>query len=192
MDGQHSYGMDSYEVVLGKMLDAKQHTGRHPVAYLRNADVQWDHINTRELPLMDIEPDDLERYTLRRGDLLICEGGAGVGQTAIWNAEISPCAFQKALHRLRPLRSDEFPRFLYYCLRWIVEAGVLFAEGNSTIPHLTNERLRGYRLPKPSLSEQVEIVKHLDQEMSRLDALATEVQRAIDLLQERRAALISL
>jgi type I restriction enzyme S subunit len=181
-----------YQALLGKMLDEKRITGAHPVSYLRNADVNWDWINVENLPTFDVKPDDLERYTLRPGDILICEGGAGIGQTAIWSREIDQCAFQKALHRLRPWLSDrENSRFFYYCMRSIVETGLVLAGGTSTIPHLTSEQLRRYRFPRPPIEEQNEIVAHLDDAIGQFNTLTAEAQRAIDLLQERRTALIS-
>ena len=65
-----------YEQSLGKMLDTKQITGDHLVPYLRNVDVQWDHINLSDLPSMDIRPNELERGTvLTAGDLLVGVAG---------------------------------------------------------------------------------------------------------------------
>ncbi|MFZ2281208.1 MAG: restriction endonuclease subunit S [Prosthecobacter sp.] len=180
-----------YQAVLGKMVDEKHKTGEHPVSYLRNADVNWDRINISDLPTFDVTPEEEERCLLRAGDLLICEGGAGVGQTSIWQGELERCAFQKALHRLRPWSNNEMPRFLYYCMRYAVESGVVLAGGTATIPHLTGEQLRRYRFPCPPVEEQRQIVKFLDFEAQKYDALMGEAQRAIDLLQERRTALIS-
>jgi type I restriction enzyme S subunit len=97
-----------YEVLLGKMLDTKKLTGANALPYVRNVDVQWDHVNVNDLPELDIAPDELERFTLRVGDILVCEGGE-VGRTAIWRGELERCAFQKAIHRLRPLTSSENP-----------------------------------------------------------------------------------
>jgi type I restriction enzyme S subunit len=59
------------------------------------------------------------------------------------------------------------------------------------IPHLTGEQLRRYRFPKPTHDEQVAIVNFLDRETHALDSLVLEAQCAIDLLHERRTALIS-
>lgn len=181
-----------YEAVLGKMLDEKQLTGKHPMPYLRNADVNWDWINTTDLPTLDIEPSEMERYSLRPGDVLICEGGAGVGQTAVWQGELESCAFQKALHRLRARSTDENPRYLYYCLRFAVEGGAVLATGNtSTIPHFTGEKVRRLRLPCPPRREQDQIVQHLDAITQGMKAVVAEADRGIALLQERRTALIS-
>ena len=180
-----------YHAVLGKMVDEKRNTGEHPVSYLRNADVNWDQIKVTDLPILDVTKEEEDRCLLRAGDLLICEGGAGVGQTAIWKGELERCAFQKALHRLRPWTGDEIPRFLYYCMRYSVESGIVLAGGTATIPHLTGEQLRRYRFPRPPVDEQSNIVTFLDAETAQLDTLTAEAERAIDLLQERRSALIS-
>ena len=90
-----------YEVALGKMLDAKRVTGQCSGPYLRNVDVQWDRVNTEGLPEMDFAPWERDRYSVRPGDLLVCEGGE-VDRTAIWRGEIGECFYQKALHRVRP------------------------------------------------------------------------------------------
>ena len=71
-----------YSVKLGKMLDEKQITGQHLKPYLRNVDVQWDSINTEDLPMMDFPFDQQERFRLVIGDLLVCEGGE-IGRAAI-------------------------------------------------------------------------------------------------------------
>ena len=56
---------------LGKMLDSKTIYGTHSLRYLRNTDVQWNRINTDDLPVMDIAPDEYERYTVQKDDLLV-------------------------------------------------------------------------------------------------------------------------
>ena len=72
-----------FSIQLGKMLDEKKITGSNPIQYLRNQDVQWDRINTYDLPEMDVHPKEVERYTAISGDLLVCEGGE-VGRASIW------------------------------------------------------------------------------------------------------------
>ncbi len=84
-----------YSQSLGKMLDTKRITGDHLLPYLRNTDVQWDHINVEDLPTMDIPPSQYDRYTVLQGDLLVCEGGE-VGRSALWSGELTMCGFQKA------------------------------------------------------------------------------------------------
>ncbi|MBM5816166.1 MAG: hypothetical protein FJ083_06135 [Cyanobacteria bacterium K_Offshore_surface_m2_239] len=132
-----------YEVLLGKMLDEKRVTGKLLGPYLRNTDVQWEAINTDDLPKMDFEPSEHERYSLRKGDLLVCQGGE-VGRSAIWKSEIPLCFYQKALHRLRPLDlSQDDPGYQLYIMRMAYDKGVFEASsGKATINHLPAEAFR--------------------------------------------------
>jgi len=179
-----------YSAELGKMLDASRITGAHSVPYLRNVDVQWDSINFDELPCMDIAPDEYDRYTVRDGDLLICEGGE-VGRAAVAFVGDAIVGFQKALHRLRAICHGEHPRYMFYTFVWAANAGGFAGEGQSTIAHLTGEQLRKYRFPKPPHEEQVQISSFLDAEVARLKELAAAAAHAIALLKERRSALIA-
>ena len=180
-----------YSQCLGKMLDSKRMTGIHSLPYLRNTDVQWDRINIKSLPMMDIPPVEYVRYTVRERDLLVCEGGE-VGRCALWSGGLAACGFQKALHRLRPrnAKQDE-PRFIYYTIRAAAKA-YAFADGHlSTIAHLTGDKLRAHRFPFPPLLEQTAIVSFLDRSTADLDAATTSAQRETSLLREYRTRLIA-
>jgi type I restriction enzyme S subunit len=180
-----------YEVALGKMLDAKQVTGTHTGRYLRNVDVQWDRVNVEELPEMDFDPSERPRFRLRAGDLLVCEGGE-VGRTAIWRGELQECFYQKAIHRVRPRTPQEHPRFFYYLMYSLAARGLFVAEGNpNTIDHLTAVHLKHYRFPFAPSSEQEIISAFLDRETARIDGLVAKKERLIELLQEKRSALIT-
>ncbi len=180
-----------YEQSLGKMLDTKRITGDHLIPYLRNVDVQWDHINCLDLPSMDIRPHEIERYTVRPGDLLVCEGGEA-GRSAIWRGELVTCGYQKALHRLRPLdRGRERPRFLYYTLAVAVTRRAFVDGQGSTIAHLTGDMLRAHRFPFPPTTEQHAIADFLDRETARINVQIAKQEGLIEVLQEKRTALIS-
>ena len=180
-----------YRVQLGKMLDEKQITGEHLAPYLRNVDVQWGRINVDELPEMDFRPEDRERYQLKVGDLLVCEGGE-VGRSAIWKGELPECYYQKAIHRLRPFKTNNVPQFLFYVLFTVAGMGVFVAGGNpNTIDHLTAEKLRAYRFGFPPKDEQQTIADYLDRETGKIDALIARVRYGIAALREYRTALIS-
>jgi len=180
-----------YKVELGKMLDAKQITGECSLPYVRNVDVQWDRVNTDDLPEMDITPAERGRFTLEAGDLLVCEGGE-VGRSAIWQGDLASCGFQKAIHRLRPRTKAEVSRFFFYVMRAAADSGFFVAHGNpNTIAHLTAEKFRVYRFPFPPYGEQKAIAAFLDQETARIDTLIEKKRRQIELLQEKRSALLS-
>lgn len=180
-----------YSIELGKMLNEGRIVGHALVPYLRNIDVQWDRINFDDLPEMDIEERERERFTLKEGDLLVCEGGE-VGRAAIFKGHAKVIGFQKALHRMRPLNPQEHLRFMFYTLTWASSQGIFFSEGNpNTIPHLTSEKLRRYRFSHPPLPEQAAIAAYLDEETAKLDVLVRRVEEAVERLQEYRTAIIT-
>ncbi|MCK6528104.1 restriction endonuclease subunit S [Myxococcota bacterium] len=180
-----------YSECLGKMLDSKRILGKHSLPYLRNTDVQWFRINTEDLPVMDIAPDEWERYTVRNGDLLVCEGGE-VGRAALWSGHAGVYGFQKALHRLRPLRDEhDVPGFLLYVL-CAAAAARAFQDGHeSTIAHLTGDKLRAHRFPFPPLREQLAIVKFLERAGEKIDGAVADTHREITLLHEYRTRLVA-
>ena len=179
-----------YSQVLGKMLDAKRIVGESLLPYLRNTDVQWDQINVDGLPRMDIAPAEYDRYTVREGDLLVCEGGE-VGRAAIWAGGLPLCGFQKALHRLRPFNPDtDVPRFLYFALRTAATSNA-FSDGHvSTIAHLTGDKLRGHPFAFPPADEQSAIVRFLDHADRRIRRYIRGKQKLIKLLEEQKQAII--
>jgi len=179
-----------YSVQLGKMLDEKRITGTHLAPYLRNVDVQWNNVNTNDLPEMDFNSEDRERFSLRSGDLLVCEGGE-VGRTALWDGRLSECYFQKAIHRLRPVTDNDEPRFFRYFMLFAVHSGLFALSTASTIKHLPAEKLRVVRYPSPPRSQQRAIADFLDHETARLDALVAAKERVLGLLTEKRRALIT-
>ena len=61
----------------------------------------------------------------------------------------------------------------------------------NTIPHLTGEKLRRYRFPKPPVCEQRVIADFLDAKTAKLDTLVAKRRELIDKLKEKRSALIS-
>ena len=179
-----------YDVQLGKMLDEKKISGEHLGSYLRNTDVQWWRINTEDLPQMDFRPEEILRYSVRKGDLLVCEGGE-VGRAAIWNCD-EACFYQKALHRLRPhSKMDITNYFLFVLFNTVNQGRFLSGSGKATIAHLPSEAFRQYRFAFPPINEQKEITAYLSAIYSQFDDLVSKASKQIQLLTERRTALIS-
>lgn len=178
-----------FDVQLGKMLNAERATGGNQQAYLRNANVHWFDINTDDLATMTFEPDERLRYSVNAGDLLVCEGGAGVAEAAVWDGRISTCFYQKSLHRVRA-RSHVPVEWLMYWLRYSKAIGVFDAEGNlATIPHLTGEQLAEHRIPIPEDGHQR--VAELASDISNIRETQRKMSAANALLAERRQALIT-
>ena len=138
------------EADLGKMLDAAKNKG-FPRPYLRNINVRWGAFDLTDLLEMRIQDEEVERYSIQKGDLVVCEGGES-GRCAIWEAETA-VFFQKALHRVRPhLVLSEYLFFVInaYTLLGLTEQ---YFTG-TTIKHLTGQSLKALLIPVPPIQEQ--------------------------------------
>ena len=174
---------------LGKMLNVNAASGPEQYPYIKNTNVKWDHFDLEDLPTMTFDADDRRRCELRPGDVVVCEGGE-VGRAAVWSHH-DEIFFQKALHRVRPVTKN-VPRFLMYCLWSAAKLNVFAVEGNqSTIVHLTGEKLREHRFPWPPLDEQDRIISLIDAERVRIDQTVKRLEGQVLLLTERRQALIA-
>jgi type I restriction enzyme, S subunit len=156
---------------LGKMLDKAKNRGV-PKRYLRNVNVRWfdfDLSDVFEMPFEDIE---LEEFSLRAGDVLICEGGEP-GRAAVWDKREHDIYFQKAVHRLRFDTSVD-PHFFVVALRESFDSGRLAKSYTGVgIKHLTGRGLASFRFPCPPLAEQQRIVAKVDELMALCDRLET-------------------
>ncbi|GAA0425361.1 hypothetical protein Acor_78780 [Acrocarpospora corrugata] len=176
-----------FDVQLGKMLNAERASGDGQQPYLRNANIHWYEIDTGDLATMTFEPSERLRYGVKAGDLLVCEGGAGVAEAAVWDGRTLTCFYQKSLHRVRA--TSHVPvEWLMYWLRFAKAAGVFDADGNlATIPHLTGEQLAAYRIPIPDdghrrvgeLRSMIAAIRKTQAEMASADAFLAERRRAL-------------
>jgi type I restriction enzyme S subunit len=160
---------DVCHVQLGKMLSPKSKTGVRPVPYLRNQNVQWDRVDVSDVSWMDFTEAEEAKFSLRHGDLLVCEGGEP-GRAAVWQGKIERCCYQKALHRIRPKPGLLHPPFLMYRLWASAKAGEFTgSHGQTTIAHLPREKLVELKLPLPSLAEQERIAAWLAAGMAEVE-----------------------
>ena len=151
-----------YEAQLGKMLSPKAKQGTNPKPYLTNRNVRWGKFDLSDLPVMDFDEREIEKFRLRPGDLMVCEGGE-TGRAAIWEGQIPDCYYQKALHRLRPKNEDVISKFMLAVLMSYDRSGVLLDHSEQTsIFHLTRERLLRMPIPNPTRVEQTAIVVMLE------------------------------
>lgn len=146
---------------LGKMLDAKQQTGEHKRPYLRNANVQWFRFDLTSMFEMDFDDDDREKFELRPGDLLICEGGEP-GRAAVWQGQIAECFFQKALHRARPKNGVAVSDYIAWLLWFLAARKRLAGVTSATIAHLTGEKLAILPVMLPPIALQQEFVRRVE------------------------------
>lgn len=172
-----------FEIEQGLSLKGNLANDDHGTPFLRTSNVYWGRIELQTVSQMRLEGDPPPHKLLRRGDLLVCEGGE-IGRAATWNGEIEECLFQNHLHRLRPL--DASRTYARFVMAWLEEGfkhrNVYEGTGNrTTIPNLSRTRLGELLIPHPSPDEQRKIVTILD-----------AIDRKIDLHLRKRAVLEEL
>ena len=163
---------------LGKMLDQKKNKGEL-LPYLANVNVRWGSFNLDDLREMRFEHHELDRYGLKSGDIVMCEGGEP-GRCALWKGQKPGMMIQKALHRIRP-HNCLLSEFLFYYLLYIGRTGhlaPLFT--GATIKHLPREKLAKVEVMVPPLGVQHRIAAIL----SAYDDLIANNRRRIQLLEQ--------
>ena len=172
---------------LGKMLDAKQQTGKHSFPYLANANVQWFRFETDNLNRMDFNEAEQVEFSLKDGDLLVCEGGE-IGRCAVWHNQVQSCYFQKALHRVRCNQEIILPDYLAWWFKFNCENnGFAAIEGaKATIAHLPGAKLKQLLVVVPPIERQYRFVDFIEQ----TDVVKVTVQKSLKQMETLKKALM--
>ena len=181
------------DVKLGKMLQTKPKSPADRLQpYLRAAHIQPGGrlelaIDTKEMYFSEYEA---EALSLRAGDAVIVEGGAGFGRAACLTEDMPGWGFQNSIIRLRGASSDT--RYAVYALQAALESGeIAMACNAATFAHFTAEKVEGFRIPYHGTDEHRRIADHLDEVTGKIDAMLATIDELKALLVERRAALIT-
>lgn len=161
------------ETELGKTLDEGRNTGQYR-PYLCALNVLWGKIDITTIKQMRIEDSELERYLVKKGDLLVCEGGE-IGRCAIWNSD-DEIYYQNALHRVRFYNEFE-PMFFMYLLCYYNDLRIIEKYGKGlTIKHLNQTSFRNIPVSVPVLTEQRRIAAIL----SGIDAKIAAEEKVLE------------
>ena len=128
--------------------------------FITTSNLYWNSFDFSSVKEMFFSDDELERCTVTKGDLLMCEGGAYYGRTAIWNYDYDIC-FQNHVHRLRPYKVVEL-LFFYHLFFFYKSMNMMNAKGTA-MPGLSSQTLHQMVIPLPPLAEQKRIVEKLEQ-----------------------------
>ena len=140
--------------------------------YLTTSNVYWNQFDLSLVKQMPFRDNELEKCTVQKGDLLVCEGG-DVGRSAIWNFGYNIC-IQNHIHRLRP-KGDLNVSFYYYVLRFLKEHNRIGGKGIGLLGLSSNE-LHKIGMPLPPRKEQDRIVLKIEELFSVLD----NIQNALE------------
>ncbi|MCE0849485.1 restriction endonuclease subunit S [Pseudomonas asiatica] len=188
--------LDSVLYVTGGVTLGRKLAGRKLLIkpYLRVANVQRGHLVLDQIKEVEIPEDEVEKYLLTNGDLLITEGGDWdkVGRTAIWREEISECLHQNHVFRARAVTTEWEPRWAEIYLN-SVTAREYFAGSSKQTTNLASinmAQLRACVFPLPPLAEQHRIVAKVDQLMALCDQLKARLNQARQVHEQLASALV--
>ena len=155
----------------GKALNSSNKEGIFK-DYLTTSNVYWNKFDFTVIKQMPFKESELDKYTVTKGDLLVCEGG-DIGRSAIWNYDYDIC-IQNHIHRLRP-KIDLCVPFYYYTFAYLKENNLIGGKGIGLLG-LSSNALHKIELPLPPLAEQQRIVQKIEELFSVLD----NIQKALE------------
>lgn len=180
-----------FSIQLGKMLQSNQlRSDEQLVRYLKARHVQWFAVSAANLPRMWASSEEIKRYGVEAGDLLVCEGGEG-GRCGILTQVDAPCIIQNALHRVRA-KGTSTVEYLQYVMSVVASSGWFDAINNkATIAHFTREKFGALSMPVPPAIEQGPITAFLNQIDKGISYLIRARRQQIKLLNEQKQVIIN-
>ena len=160
----------------GKQQSGSNKNGGTPQKFITTSNLYWGYFILDNVKVMNFTEEEIKTCSATKGDLLVCEGGAGYGRSAIWNYDYDIC-LQNHVHRLRPCVNG-ICEYVYHFIYLLKESNNLASVGTA-MPGLSANRLKGLLLPFPPLPEQKRIVAKLE-ELLPLIKKYSEVQDCLE------------
>ena len=139
--------------------------------YLTTSNVYWNCFDFTEVKEMYFKDSELEKCTVIKGDLLVCEGG-DIGRASIWNYDYDIC-IQNHIHRLRA-KGDVCQILYLYVLMLYKWTDKIHGKGIG-LQGLSSGLLDKLVVPLPPYKEQLRIVTKIEELFAVLD----EIQKSI-------------
>lgn len=156
----------------GKALNKSTKQEGELLPYITTSNVYWNRFELKDVRQMYFKEKEIEKCTVRKGDLLICEGG-DIGRSAIWSYDYNIC-IQNHIHRLRP-KFDVSVKFYYYVMMLYKRQNSIEGKGIGMLG-LSSGLLDKIMFPLPPLAEQHRIVAKIEQLYSQLDEIESSLQ----------------
>ena len=147
--------------------------------YITTSNLYWNKFDFTEVREMYFTDDELDKCTIKKGDLVLCNGG-DVGRAAIWNFDEDIC-YQNHVSRLRPKIIGINNKLYLYLLMFYKEQGMLNGKGVGITSLSANDLLSGL-FPLPPINEQDQIVIKIENIFSQIDYIdenKSDLQTAI-------------
>ena len=160
----------------GKQQSGNNKNDGIPQKFITTSNLYWGYFVLDNVKVMNFTEEEIRTCSATKGDLLVCEGGAGYGRSAIWNEDYDIC-LQNHIHRLRPCING-ICEYVYHFIYLLKESNNLVSVGTA-MPGLSANRLKGLLLPFPPLSEQERIVAKLGELLPQVEKYS-KVQSSLD------------
>ena len=160
----------------GKQQSSGNKNGGTPQKFITTSNLYWGYFVLDNVKVMNFTEEEINNCSATKGDLLVCEGGAGYGRSAIWKYDYDIC-LQNHVHRLRPCVNG-ICEYVYHFIYLLKESNNLSSVGTA-MPGLSANRLKGLLLPFPPLSEQNRIVAKLGELLPQVEKYS-KVQNCLD------------
>ena len=179
-----------FDIILGKMLCQSKLTEDYTLEpYFCAANVHFDGVSNDGLKQMWFSTTEKEQYLVQKGDLLVVEGGAGAGGSAIVVSVKKPTYIQNSIMIVRSKKTSKNV-YLRYLLEFIVKNGYVDVVCNkATIPHFTKDKLAN--VPYLVSDEQQSIADYLDAQCAHIDSVIEKTRAAIEEYKKLKQAVIT-
>lgn len=181
--------------VRGGIAKGRDLSGQESVnlPYMRVANIQDGHIDLSDVATIEILKSEVERYLLRKGDMLMNEGGDNdkLGRGAVWKGDIDPCVHQNHVFAVRPFKVESEWLALITRTHYAKFYFFLNSVQSTNLASISSSNVKQLPIVFPPISERKKIYAHIESTITSIDNLLQKAERQIYLLQEHRSALIS-
>ena len=171
----------------GKALNSSN-TGGIELTYITTSNVYWDRFELDELKSMGFNDNEIDKCTVTKGDLLVCEGG-DIGRAAIWNFD-EPIRIQNHLHRLRPY--DKIVSRFYYYIFYLYKLNGKIKGNGIGLQGLSSNALHSIIVPIAPIKQQYMIVQKIEEIFDLIDFLDEQTMDLDDCIESIKSKILDL
>jgi len=168
------------EITGGLTKNQKRKAFPLKMKYLRVGNVYADELRLEEISEIGVTEAEFKKVMLHDGDLLIVEGNGSIeqiGRVAMWQDEIQECGHQNHLIRAKKVTFTN-PRFILLFLLSNTGRQLIVKQASSTsgLHTLSISKVCGLQLPITCIAEQEEILSILDEKLSEVQRMQSEIE----------------
>lgn len=181
----------AFNITLGKMLQpAASNPNDLIVPYLKAYNVQDGSLKMDKVDTMYCSQKDITTYKLKKGDLLVCEGGE-VARSTLITEDMPGYIIQNSLH-LVTAREGNLNSYLHFLLIALRHSGFInILVNKATISHFTKDKFSSLKIPLPKFEMQKSIARYLEIKIVEINELVSAKQNLINLLEQQRQSIIT-